>query len=134
MKFRGSKPMETLEAAVSYVENRRLLKDKTLTIREGVELVKTQELIGSIMYRFDEDRKKECEIGYSIGRKFWGQGFGKKIVRELLRSLEENESVAIVIAWSNKENIASIKILEKVGFLRVEQEESQSNYLYRREI
>jgi len=132
MKYRGSKPMENLNDAKQYVENKILKNGQVLTIRKGVELVATKELIGSVMYRFDEARKTECEIGYSIGRKFWGQGFGKEIVHLLLRNLKENKSIEEVTAWSNKENIASIRILEKIGFQRIENDDDQNNYLYKR--
>ncbi len=131
MKFRGSKPMENIEEAKKYVENKKLLKGDILTFRKGVELEKTKELIGSVMYRFNEDRKNECEIGYSIGRRFWGQGLGKEIVNTLLKTIEEQQSIDTVVAWSNKENIASIKILEKIGFIRIEQDESQMINLYK---
>lgn len=133
MKYRGSKPMETVEEAKEFINTQELLKGKILTIRKGVESLKENELIGTIMYRFNEDNKKECEIGYSIGRKFWGKGFGKEIVKVILETLEKNRAIEKVIAWSNKENVASIKILEQNGFERIEQDDgSSNNYLYQK--
>lgn len=130
MKYRGSKPMQTLDDAKQYVKNRELKEGNILTLREGIELVQTKELIGSVMYRYDEHKKNECEIGYSIGRQFWGQGFGKVIVKLMVKTLEEETSTQTITAWSNKENIASIKILEKLGFQQIDQTESQENNLY----
>ena len=132
MKYRGSKPIETTEDAKEYISNQKLLKGSVLTIRKGIELLNPQELMGSVMYRFDKTQEKECEIGYSIGRKFWGKGFGKEIVKMLLESIQENKDIQNVIAWTNKENIASIKILERNGFQRVEQDNNSANYLYRK--
>jgi len=56
------------------------------------------------------------------------------LVKVLLNAIEEKESVQEVVAWSNSENIASIKILEKTGFRRVVQKEKQNNYLFRKKI
>lgn len=133
MKYRGSKPIETVEDAEEYIKNQKILIGSVLTIRKGIISLKDQELIGSVMYRFDENQPEKCEIGYSIGRKFWGKGFGKEIVKNLLESIEENQGIQNVIAWTNKQNIASIKILEHNGFQRIEQEENSANYLYSKE-
>lgn len=134
MKYRGSRPMESIEDANLFIQNQKLLEGNILTIRQGVELVKDRELIGCSMYKFDKNKSDECEIGYSIGRKFWGRGLGKEIVHVLLKMIAENKEINDVIAWSNAENIASIKILEYNGFHRVEQDENQNNYLYRKAI
>ncbi len=132
MKFRGSKPMETIKDAANYVKNQNTREGKISTIRKGIELVENSELIGSVMFRFDESRKNECEIGYSIGRKYWGRGLGRETVDLLLKDLEQNKEVREIIAWSNKENLASIKILESINFQRIEGKEDASNVLYRK--
>jgi len=132
MKYRGSKPMENIADARLFVNNQKLLKGNMLTLRQGIEIIKNGELIGSTMCRFDKRKIGECEIGYSIGRKFWRKGFGKEVLKTLLKSISKNAAIKNVIAWSHKENIASIKILEFNGFRRVEQNEKQDIYLYRK--
>ncbi len=134
MKYRGSKPMETIADAKKYVQNKAIKKEQIRTLRKAVELKTTKELIGSVMYRFDEKKKRECEIGYSIGRKFWGKGLGKEIVKVLIETVERQQTIKEILAWSNKQNIASIKILEKLGFQLVEEDVNQNAYLYRRKI
>lgn len=134
MKYRGSSPIETIEHALIFIRNQELLVGGILTIRKGIELSETQELIGSVMYKFDEGKRRECEIGYSIGRRFWGKGYGKEIVRILLETIQENKDIDKVIAWSHQENIASIKILKKNGFLRIENQGNSNNYLYHKKI
>ena len=57
MKFRGSKPMETLEDAKVFIRNQRLMNQELVTVRQGVESLKEAELIGSIMYRFNRVKK-----------------------------------------------------------------------------
>ena len=130
MKYRGSKPMQTIDDAKNFVKNTKVKKMEILTIRKGIELVKTKELIGSVMYRFNENKKNECEIGYSIGRQFWGKGLGKEIVKTMIKAIKEKNEINKIVAWSNKENIASVKILEKIGFKRISQTEYENSYLY----
>jgi len=130
MKYRGSKAMRTIEEAENFIKNKSLKKMEILTIRKAIELMQTKELIGSAMYRFDENKKYECEIGYSIGRQFWGQGLGKEIVKMMVKAIEEKNEINKIVAWSNKDNLASIKILEKIGFKRISQTLHPDSFLY----
>lgn len=133
MKYRGSKPMETIEDAINFVHNREIKDDEIYTIREGIELEGTKELIGSVMYRFNEHRIDECEIGYSIGRKYWGNGYGKKIVWAMIKALKAKDKINKIIAWSIKENIASVKILKGHGFVQISQTENPEACLFVKE-
>ncbi len=130
MKYRGSGPMLSFQDAEDFVRTARKRENQILTIRKGVELRETKKLIGSVIWRFRDDREKECEIGYSIGRKYWGKGLGRIVVEELVKSVTEKEEIDQIIAWCNKENIASFKILEKLGFQQISQNEHTDRYLY----
>jgi RimJ/RimL family protein N-acetyltransferase len=134
MKYRGSKPMVTLEDADAFIENQEVEEANRLTLRKGVELVESGELIGSVMFRFQDRDAGECEIGYSIGKAYWNNGFGKEIVQKMLEELEMQTAVAAVIAWSRQQNVASTKILKQAGFQLVEQTEHEDSYLFRREL
>jgi RimJ/RimL family protein N-acetyltransferase len=52
------------------------------------------------------------EVGYWIGRKFWGQGIATAALRLFLQELKERPLYAHVA----KHNIASRRVLEKCGF------------------
>lgn len=134
MKYRGSKPMESLADAEAFVNNKQIQKDNILTLRKGVEIVNSKELIGTVMFKFYEAKKESCQIGYSIGPKYWRKGFGTKIVSMMIDELVANEEVNLINAWSNKENKASISILEKFGFKKVEQELYTERILYEKHI
>ena len=131
MKFRGSEPLETISDALKFIQSQNLDSDKSLTIRKGVELVDDQELIGSVMFRYHKQKQGECEIGYSIGRKYWGKGLGKAILHLILEDLKKDKQITSAIAWSKIENIASIKILEYSGFeFQGEEDEVYESRLY----
>lgn len=134
MKYRGSKPMKRIEDAELFIQNQTLEEGIIRTIRQGIESVEEKQLIGTVMYRFNKNNTDACEIGYSIGRAFWRKGFGKEIVKVMLKTIQENKEIHTVIAWSNIENIASIKVLEHNEFQRTEQTEYQNCYLYKKTI
>ena len=129
MKFRGSKSMNSMTDAQLFVKNQRLNSSDHITIRKGIVLKSSDELIGSVMFRYWNKKENECEIGYSLDANFWGRGLGLETLKLLLSVLSLKTTINTVIAWSHKENIGSIKILEKNGFQLCEQQESK-NLLY----
>lgn len=131
MKYRGSAPMQSLEDAQQYVAHSDHYNQGTRTLRKAVVLTNTQTLLGSVMFRFQDSQPSKCEIGYSIGRSFWGQGLGKTIVGAMLQDLEQQPIIQTITAWSHQDNKASIKILEQWGFEQVAQEGAA--YLYRKD-
>lgn len=75
-----------------------------------------EEVVGTIgAYDYEPDISS-IEIGYSIFRSAWGNGFATEAVSEVIRFLFENKKINRVHAWCHSENIASSKVLEKVGF------------------
>lgn len=59
------------------------------------------------------ERDGEREVGYWIGREFWGQGIATKALLEFLRHVTARPLFAHVATH----NIASIRVLEKCGFV-----------------
>jgi RimJ/RimL family protein N-acetyltransferase len=59
---------------------------------------------------FDASGKRE--IGYWIGREYWGKGIATEALRQFLRHETERPLIAVVA----KHNTASLRVLEKCGF------------------
>lgn len=60
----------------------------------------------------------ECEIGYGICERFQHKGYGTESVNALTGWVLSLNNVRRVIAEVEENNIYSIKLLEKVGFLK----------------
>ena len=58
----------------------------------------------------------ECEVGYWLGKPFWGQGIMPEAAREMLRHAFEDLSMTKVWAGYYDGNIKSKRVQEKVGF------------------
>lgn len=73
------------------------------------------EIIGSIG-AFDVDENiRACEIGYSLGSKYWGQGITTEAADAVLDFLFGEVGFNRVIASHNEGNTASGKVLKKIG-------------------
>lgn len=84
----------------------------------AIELKSTEEMIGDVAFHVKKDDERQALIGYSLARPFWGHGYAFEAVSELLRYLFMELDLHRLIAECDVENIASWKLLEKLGFRR----------------
>ena len=63
------------------------------------------------------DREDECELGYWIGKPFWGQGLIPEAAEELLRHAFEELGMRAVWCGYYEGNIKSRRVQEKLGFV-----------------
>ena len=62
------------------------------------------------------DREDECELGYWIGKPFWGQGLIPEASRALLRRAFEDLGMRAVWCGYYEGNKKSKRVQEKLGF------------------
>ena len=62
------------------------------------------------------DHTNYYDLGYRIIRKFWNKGFATEAATALLNYAFEKLNIEVVCAWVDCDNIASNKVLKKVGF------------------
>jgi ribosomal-protein-alanine N-acetyltransferase len=71
------------------------------------------EIIGCVSYWFNSEL--EIEIGYWLGKGYWGQGYSTKALTKML-SLSDFPAVPKIVAKVMIENIGSQRVLLKCGF------------------
>lgn len=62
----------------------------------------------------------EIEIGWRLRREAWGRGFATEAARSLLAYGLEELGLAEIVADIHPENLASIRVAEKIGMRRLE--------------
>src|SRR5262245_34077843 len=85
---------------------------------EGVVFVieRSGSLIGCTGYRaFGDDH---AELGYWIGKPYWGMGYASEAVRVLIAHAFETGGFAYLKAGHFADNPASARIITKFGFVR----------------
>ncbi len=75
---------------------------------------KTREFIGWFHLRPDES-SGDIELGYRIKRSFWGMGYATEGARSIVHKGFRELGVRRIVAHAIAKNIASIRVLEKVG-------------------
>ena len=61
-------------------------------------------------------KNKNAEIGYWLGKKYWGQGLASEAVKLIVKFGFEQLKLHRIYGIVSEENIASQKVLEKCGF------------------
>lgn len=73
-------------------------------------------IIGAGELRVTDGYNECAEIGYVLHPAYWGQGFATEMANVLLAFGFEQLDMHRVFATCDPENIASFKVMEKVGF------------------
>lgn len=63
------------------------------------------------------NRDDECELGYWLGKPFWGRGYMPEAARELLRHGFEDLGMTTIWCGYYDGNLKSKRVQEKVGFI-----------------
>lgn len=85
---------------------------------------------------------RSAEIAYVFAPKFWGQGYAQEACEQMLAILRNGYGVITVTAEVDTRNTSSVRLLERLGFVRVEtrkdvdffKDNSSDEYVYRLEV
>ena len=75
-------------------------------------------VIGSIsVCRGENIHFRSAEMGYYIGKRYWGNGYATEAVRQTVKYVFENSDILRIFAEPFARNVASCRVLEKAGFV-----------------
>ena len=81
----------------------------------GIEHCAGKKLIGIINTSIPHRINRRVEIGYTIARAYWGQGYATEAVQALIQFGFEKMELVRIEAVVLPENLASSRVLEKSG-------------------
>ena len=115
-------------------------KFETITLDQEIEFVKNMidsvknkndlffaiklnnELIGCISTKGIDKKMRTAEVGYWIGKNYWGKGYATLALKQFLNLAWETNLFDSLWAGSYENNFGSIKVLEKNGFKKFKEE------------
>lgn len=84
----------------------KIMKDETIIL----QTILFKEQVAGNLVSFELSGQRE--VGYWLGREFWGKGIATRALLEFLKQVKERPLYAHVA----RHNIASLRVLEKCGF------------------
>ena len=80
------------------------------TIEKG-----SSKFVGWVSLRPLDDKPDEARIGYRFRRENWGKGYATEAMRALVDTGFENLGLARILATTYEDNLASRRVMEKLG-------------------
>lgn len=106
-----------IDQAIEVIERRTKGFESGRGIRWGIARKQDNRLIGSCGFTWNKDANA-AEVGYELASQFWQQGIMSEALRAILQYGFETIKIEYVIAEVMLENVASSKLLQKLGFQR----------------
>ncbi len=82
----------------------------------GIHLNESGELIGDLALHALDAAEPSFEIGYTIAKRFQGQGYAKEAASALIEYLMREVGSKRFIATPDRRNLPSIRLLQSLGF------------------
>jgi len=107
---------------ISKDDERDWIKNKIKSYKEKnpreycLAIIADGEYVGSIGTHHVDYKKKEAEIGYWIGKNYWGRGITAQAIKKFVMHIKRKFGFKKITAVPFAYNKASQRVLEKAGF------------------
>ncbi len=117
-KYIKRTPAANMEEAKAFIEKVLHNEKNNETITWAITLKGTNKLIGSICLWNIEKEKHLAEVGYSLHPDYFGKGIMSEVIATVIIYGFEKMKLTRIDAYTNKNNLASLRLLEKNMFIR----------------
>ena len=111
----GDRNVHTVEEAANYIRNRMLPQLERLGFSNYTLIRKSDQVKVGISGLYQREGLDGVDIGYAILPPYEGQGYAFEATQRLMQAAEHEFRFPSVKAITIEENIASRKLLEKLG-------------------
>lgn len=77
----------------------------------------TGEKIGVIAYYYHKPEHRKAEVGFWIFPEYWNKGITTEVLQRVIEFCQEEKNIHRLEAFVEEGNIASSRVLEKLGFV-----------------
>jgi len=120
IEFTDSKSDETISDTAAYIDRMKKGVEDDRWILWGLEHGESGQVIGSIsLWNFDWDANS-AELGYGLTPTFHGRGFMTEALTGVVDYAFHTLRLSTLMAYTETQNLPSIKLLDKCGFVVVD--------------
>lgn len=119
-KYQGWSLPYTRERARAFVEEMKTIQlgAPGAWCQVAIELKANSEMIGDIGFLAFQNDPRQVRIGYSLARAYWNQYYASEAVARMVDYLFGELHLHRIAADCDPENMASFRLLERLGFRR----------------
>ncbi|HEV7473902.1 MAG TPA: GNAT family N-acetyltransferase [Pyrinomonadaceae bacterium] len=118
MRYWSTPPLPNREAAGKIIDEIHQGFGRHELLKWGIALRSDDTLIGSVTLFHPDFTHRRTELGYALGRPYWGQGYIQETLRTVLDYAFDVLNFHRIEADVDPRNTASVKTLERLGFQR----------------
>lgn len=115
-EFMNIEPFESIEKAEEMIRFLNKLTEDQQAIRYSITMKDTELIVGTCGFNSLDFHNGRAEIGYDLGRSFWGQGYASEAVGALIQKGFTELGLNRIEAKVEPGNANSIKLLERLSF------------------
>ncbi len=122
-RYLGKKPITSIQESKSIIQYIRKQYEQDGIGRWAVMDKKTNQFIGWSGLKYEKNVREEMhyyDLGYRLKKKFWGKGIATETAQKSLDYGFQIMNLEEIYAGAHIENIASNKVLQKVGLKFIE--------------
>ncbi len=120
-------PFENIENAIWSVENVFLNRpEKGLPVGHAIVWKENSKMIGTCDIHTWNKEEDYAEIGYVLNKDYWGRGIATRACKAVMDYAFNDLGVSRIEIAHHKDNIASKRVIEKCGFIYLENREHPS--------
>lgn len=118
LRYQNMEHMKELDEAEGYINFISNGYQNKIFIRWGITEKENNQVIGVIALHHIESENRKMSIGYILNERFWKQGVMTEAVGAVINYILKEFNINRIEAEIHPENIASIRLCEKLGFKR----------------
>ncbi|KAA8784800.1 GNAT family N-acetyltransferase [Paenibacillus amylolyticus] len=117
-RFMNISPFSDEKQALEMIQLLADLAEKKQAIRFSIMERESGTIMGSCGYNYLDGEQARAEIGYDLAKAYWGRGYAMEAVSALLTHGFSALQLNRIEAKVDPRNVSSIKLLEKLDFVR----------------
>ena len=116
IRYIGDKNVRTIEDATLYIRNKITPQFERLGFASYTLVRKSDNVKVGVCGLYDREGLPEIDLGFALLPAHERQGYACEAASEIIRAGKENFGINLLQAITTKDNIASQKLLKKLGF------------------
>lgn len=117
LKYHDAEPFSSIQRATRLINNWHERFSSRQGIRWGIAKKENNIIIGTCGYRFFGKPLFCAEVGYELTKNYWRQGIMSEALTAIIKFGFENLDLNRIEATVMLENLASMNLLKKMGFI-----------------
>ena len=118
MRYWSTPPLSTKQAAGDLITEINESFQRRISLKWGISLPSASVLIGTATLFQPDFTNHRVELGYALGRRYWGQGYMGEALDAVLNYAFSELEMHRIEADVDPRNASSIRMLERLGFQR----------------